>query len=187
LVVFVLAFAFLMPMQQQRYSTRPGASSGKVRGVPKHIPSATEFISDGEFLKQTAADNAFLTAVEKWTKEQRAGGDVRHTASEMLAEDQRLGDEIRKLAGRKHVTLSDTRNEEDAAALSDMEGLHASEAERFFIDQVSLRCQLEIARFQTEAQEGNDPDIRKWASGQIAIFDRHVEMLRTLKQPRREP
>jgi putative membrane protein len=187
LVVFVLAFAFLMPMQQQRYSTRPNASGGKARGVPKHIPSATDFISDGEFLKQTAADNAFLTAVERWTKVHAVDGGARHGASTMLAEDQHLGDEIRKLAGRKHVTLSDTRNEDDAPALSDMDGLRGSEAERFFVEQVMMRCQLEIARFQTEAQQGNDPDIRKWASSQIAIFDRHVEMLRALKQPRREP
>src|ERR1700738_437444 len=109
---------------KQRYSTRPNASSGKVRGVHKGIPSATDFTSDGEFLKQTALDNAFLIAVEKWTKEHRVSGDVRRTASKMLAEDQRLGDEIRKLAGRKHVTLSDSRNEEDAATLSEMDGLH---------------------------------------------------------------
>jgi len=170
-----------MPMQQQRYSTRPGASSGKVRGGPKQVQSATAFTSDGEFLKQTAADNAFLTAVERRTKEHGVDGDVRHSASTMLAEDLRLGDELRKLAGRKHVTLSDTRNEDDAATLSDMDGLRGSEAERFFIDKVMVRCQLEIARFQTEAQQGNDPDIRKWASSQIAIFDRHVEMLHTLK------
>jgi putative membrane protein len=112
-------------------------------------------------------------------------GDARHSASAMLAEDQHLGDEMRKLASRKHVTLNDTRNEDDAPALSDMDGLRGSETERFFIDQVMMRCQLEIARFQTEAQQGNDPDIRKWASSQIAIFDRHVEMLRALKQPRR--
>lgn len=176
-----------MPMQQQRYSTRPNASGGKAHGIPKHLPGATDFTSDGEFLKQTALDNAFLTALEKWTKEHRAGADVRRTASEMLGEDLRLGDEIRKLAGRKHVTLGDTRNEADAAALSGMDSLHGSEAERFFIDQVTMRCQLEIARFETEAQQGNDPDIRKWASSQIAIFDRHVEMLRALKQPHREP
>jgi putative membrane protein len=180
-VVLALAFAFLMPMQQQRYSTRPSASSGKVHGISKQVQSATAFTSDGEFLKQTAVDNAFLTAVEKWMKEQRFGGDVRQHASEMLIEDVRLGDELRKLAGRKHVTLSDSRNEADAATLSNMTGLHASEAERFFIDQVSLRCRLEIARFQTEAQQGNDADIRKWASSQIAVFDKHVEMLRTLK------
>jgi len=140
---------------------------------------------EGDFLRQAAEDNAFLLEIARWTKDQGHEGDVRNIANELLMGETRLGDELRKFAAKKHVTLPDKLSEADSAARLRMESLKAQDVDQFFVEEAQNRYRQEITRFETEAQQGIDPDIKKWAAGGTATLERHQKLVTGSSRPPR--
>lgn len=177
----ILVLLLMLPFQQHGYSTRPGGHRSGTGGSPAR--NAVDYTSDGEFLKQTAEHNAFLLALFSWTKEHDDDARVRAAAGDLLAAHIRFGEDLRKLAARKHVSLTAASSSQAGQAFTN----GAEETAQAFADDVWNHCLVEIARFDTESKKGSDPDIRRWASDQISIFEKDQRMVQPLRPPRRAP
>ena len=182
LVLAFLVLLLMLPFQQHKYSTRPGGPRSHSGGSPAR--NAVDYTSDGEFLKQTAEHNAFLIALLTWTKEQSEDAHARSVAGDLLAAHIRFGEDLRKLAARKHVSLPAASNSYAGQAFTN--GAAETSAQTFAAD-IRNHCLVEIARFDTESKKGSDPDIRRWASTQISVFERDQLMVQPLRPPRRAP
>lgn len=164
----------MVPLQQHRYSTRTATPRGKPHGSPERIRNPVDYTTDGEFLKQSAKNNARLLEIVSRTKDHGSGADIRRAAGELLVVHTRFGEDLRRIAAKKHVSLPEQIRPAADSGLT-------------FTDQVLNHCVIEIARFETEAKQGSDPDIRKWVANQIATFEKDRQMMETLKASHRRP
>jgi predicted outer membrane protein len=181
-VLAILVLFLMLPFQQHEYSTPPGGHRSRSGGSAAR--NAVDYTSDGEFLKQTAEHNAFLIALFTWTKEHSEDARIRTVAGDLLAAHLRFGEDLRKLAARKHVSLPVVPDSEAGQAFMANAGQTPAQT---FADDVWNHCLVEIARFDTEAKKGSDPDIRRWASTQISVFEKDQLMVQPLRRPRRAP
>lgn len=172
-VLLTMLLSFALTGQDRSYTNQSAAAKKSGRGIP--IKNTAEYTFEGDFLRRAAADNAFLLEISKAAKLQ-GSSNVRTIAGELVSGEGKLGEEIRKLAARKHITLPDTLTEADNAAKQRMESLSAEDLDQFFTEQALLRYRIEIISFETEAKQGIDLDIKKWAADELGRLERHQKL-----------
>jgi putative membrane protein len=177
-IVFALALAVVA--QDRRYSSKPATAGARPKSTV-HI-NAIEFTPDGVFLQGAAVDNAFVTEFCSWAKRHSESADVRNTAGELALLETKLGDDLRKLAGRKHVTLTEKLNDRDAAERADIDSFHTTDTDRSFVEQLLWRYDQAIVSFEREGQGGSDPDIKSFASDGAGSLQKHRRLVEALQE-----
>src|SRR5437660_10046986 len=136
-LTIIFAVALVIVAQDRRYSSKPVTPGARPKSAV-HI-NAIEFTPDGVFLQGAAVDNAFVTEFCSWAKRHSQSADVRSTATELALLETKLGDDLRKLAGRKHVTVTEKLNDRDAADRAHIDSLHSTDTDRSFVEQLLWR------------------------------------------------
>jgi hypothetical protein len=156
-----LAFALLLPLQSQGYSTLPVGPKAKTAAAAPHVKNAMDYTSDGEFIFQSAESNNLFIDTLNWAKDHAEDAEARRVAHDLLAIHIKFADDIRRIANRKHITLP-------APPAKTQE----SSNNEFFIQEAGAHVDVQSARFANEAKSGKDSDIRNWAESKIPVFDR---------------
>jgi predicted outer membrane protein len=172
-IIFALALA--VTAQDQRYSSKPPARAGKSKDA-KRVKNAIDYTNDGVFLQKAAEDSAFLFEFSLWARTRAESEDVRSTASDLALLESKFGDDLRKLADRKHVTLP-----ERVTDRAHIDSVHAGDTGQSFVEQVLRRYDQEMLRFQAEAQNGSDLDIKTFAADGIAVLQKHRQLVQALQ------
>jgi putative membrane protein len=171
----IFAFAVAVTAQDQRYSSKPPKPAGKVKDG-KRVKNAIDYTNDGVFLQKAAEDNAFLFEFSLWAKSHAESGDVRSAASDLSLLESKFGDDLRKLADRKHVTL-----QEKVTDRTHIDSLHVADTGQSYMEQMLRRYDQEMLRFQAEAQNGSDLDIKTFAADGIAVLQKHRHQVQALQ------
>ena len=171
----VFALALVMTAQDHRYSSKPVAPAGKGKGAMR-VKNAIDYTNDGVFLQKAAEDNAFLFEFSQWARTRAESGDVRSTASDLALMESKFGDDLRKLGDRKRVTLP-----ERVTDRARIDNLHAADTGRSFIEQMLRRYDLTMLRFQAEAQNGSDLDIKAFAADGVGALQKHRQIVEALQ------
>jgi putative membrane protein len=171
----ICALALAAAAQDQRYSSKPPARVGKPQDA-KRVKHAIDYTNDGLFLQKAAEDNAFLIEFSLWARSRVENGDVRSIASDLVILESKFGDDLRKLGDRKHVTLP-----EKVTDRAHLDSVHAGDTDRSFVEQMLRRYDQEMLRFQAEAQNGSDLDIKTFAADGIAVLEKHRQVVQALQ------
>ena len=124
----------------------------------------------------SAADKKFIMAAAK--------GGMMEVAMGQMAADKAQSLEVKKI-GKMMVTDHTTANSELMAiakargvALNEKPTMGAWKSDKEYLAMMAKDHQKDLAEFQNEAQNGNDPELKKFASKTSAVIQRHLERVK---------
>jgi putative membrane protein len=151
-------------------TTTKTSSMNKTSGMEK-LSSA-----DRTFMRNAAAGGAAEVKKGQLASEKASNQKVKDFGQRMVTDHSKANDELKALADRKGVTIPtkpDSKNEAMATKLGKMSG---SEFDRNYMKDMVSDHEKDVAEFEKEANNGTDPDVKKWAADTLPTLQEHLKM-----------
>lgn len=130
----------------------------------KATPAAGLSASDKTFMANAAKGGAMEVEWGKWASQKAQNADVKKFGNQMVTDHSRAGNELTALASKKGVKLP----------ASKVSGKWTSDKD--YMDMMVKDHEKDLAEFQTEAKNGSDPDLKKWAGDTAKMIKRHLDL-----------
>jgi putative membrane protein len=176
----VTALEYAAVAQTNRPTTQPSPTNRPTTPSNSTPLSAT----DTEFIRQAHLGNMAEVALSRLALDQRRGAspEVRQYAQMMIQEHPQADARLLQLAQRKGVTIPqnqalDAEHQQISERLAQLSGRN--------FDRAYMRAMLTdhfrtVRLFQQQAQRGQDPDVRAFATQLLPSLQQHLQMARAM-------
>ena len=107
---------------------------------------------------------------------------VRRFGQQMVSHHGQSNQEMTALAQQKQLTPPSTMGAEHQSIYDDLAKLRGSAFDRAYAQAMVRDHQEDLRTYQTEAQNGTDPDVRAFAARHVPILQDHLRMAQRLPQ-----
>ncbi|SDB61941.1 DUF4142 domain-containing protein [Belnapia rosea] len=132
----------------------------------------------------TTATRGGLAEVQMGQLAQRNGRSpaVKRFGERMVADHSKTNQEMLALAQQKQITPPDSMGAQHQAIYDRLAGLRGREFDRAYIQAMVEDHREDVQAFQTEAQDGTDPDVRAFAQRHLPVLQEHLRMVERMEQ-----
>ncbi len=124
---------------------------------------------DKTFMKKAAKGGTMEVAMGKLAEQNGQSDDVKSFGKRMVTDHGKANDELKQIASQKNVTLP--AKEPKVSWSSD----------KAYIDAMVKDHEKDLAEFQGEAQNGTDPDIKKFADDKAKMVQEHLDLAKQIQ------
>lgn len=160
------------------------------------VPDSTQIAKDAneEKFKQTTLDGDIQFAakaaeggmleVQLGELAQRNGTSdkIKELGNMMVKDHSEANEELKKLAFEKNIALPAKLGDEKMKKYNDLNAKKGNEFDRAYADFMVKDHEEDIKLFKDEAENGNDAEIKNWASGKISTLEHHLQMAKEAQQ-----
>ena len=180
--VLMIAVAFIFPADfalAASDSTKAGESRKESKGK---LPSGEE-----RFMKEAASGGLMEVELGKIAAEKGSHQRVKEFGKRMQADHGKANEQLKKIASSKGVDLPTQPSGEHKSTMDKLTKLSGAEFDREYMEAMVDDHKEDIEKFQTQADKGKDPDLKKFASDTLPVLKKHLELAQsTQKQVKSE-
>ena len=186
------------PHKNPQQGTDPAdGTNGIVLTTPNNPAGTGNSVSNGEMvvgnpMLSNALDQAFIQriamagmtqmALGKLAIEKASNPSVKQFAERVVEQQTKATNEIKRLAGKESITIPASIDPKRQDYINQIAKLSGDDFDRAFI-QAELRGHERALRdFQTEAHDGQDNNLRKYASKHLDTIQEHLTTVRNLNK-----
>jgi putative membrane protein len=137
---------------------------------------------DAEFVKEAAAGGMAEVELGKVAAEKGSSKQVKDFGQRMQKDHTKANAELKKLAGNKGVQLPTDLDRKHKSASERLAKLSGDEFDREYMRAMVDDHKETLEKFQRQADKGKDPDLKKFASEQLPILKKHLELAQTTQK-----
>lgn len=119
---------------------------------------------DKLFMKKAAKGGMMEVAMGKLAEQNGQNADVKSFGQRMVTDHSKANDELKKIAGEKNVQLP----------AKEPKGSWSSD--KTYMDMMVKDHEKDLAEFQQEANDGTDPDVKKFADDTAKVIQEHLQL-----------
>jgi putative membrane protein len=134
--------------------------------------------ADQKFLKEADEISMAEVRLGKLTPDHAASQPVMKFGQRMVRDHSRMMDELRQLARSKGVTLPDKLDKKHEKMFEHMSSLRAGEFDREYAKDMVSGHEEAIQKFEDEAKNGQDPQVKAFAARGVKILQEHLQLAR---------
>ena len=124
---------------------------------------------DKDFMKDVAKAGMMEVEWGKWASEKGEHAEVKKFGSRMVTDHSKANNELMSLASKKGVKLPEHKS-------------HGKwKSDKDYMDMMVKDHEKVLAEFQGEANEGTDPDVKKWAGKTSKVIEKHLAQAKQIQ------
>jgi len=131
---------------------------------------------DAEWAVEVADGGMLEVKVAELAQTNSKSADVKSFAAMMIKDHTAANSELKTLATQKGITLPMDLSNSSRDTYDDLSKKTGNDFDDAYTDLMVKDHKKTVDAFKKEADKGNDPDIKSWASGKIATLEHHLEM-----------
>jgi len=147
------------------------ASSGK----------AEKPLSDKEFVMRAAQGGMTEVELGKVASEKGGTSEVKDFGNRMVKDHTQANDELKGLAEKKGITLSSTLDPRHQAQVDRLNKLTGPAFDKAYVNNQVRAHESTVELFQEEAQSGQDPDLKAFASRTLPTLQSHCSSIKSIE------
>jgi putative membrane protein len=128
--------------------------------------------ADGGMLEVQLAQLAIANAASKQIKD---------FAQSMVKEHSKANEELKSLATQKNITLPGTLSDDSKKKYDELAEKRGTEFDAAYCDFMVKDHKDDIDKFKKEADDGNDADIKSWASEKLPTLQHHLSLAESME------
>jgi putative membrane protein len=128
--------------------------------------------ADGGLLEVQLAQLALANASSKQVKD---------FAQSMVKEHSKVNEELKSLATKKNITLPGTLSDESKREYDKLAEKRGKDFDEAYCDFIVKEHKDDIDKFKKEADDGNDADLKSWASEKLPALQHHLSMAESVE------
>lgn len=140
--------------------------------------SAQNLVSDKdvEFVNKAAIGGMLEVKLGHLARSNGASNEVKQLGEQMVLDHSKTNDELKVLASRKNITLPADLDEKAQKTYNDLSAKQGHEFDKAYTKCMVKDHKKDINLFKKEAKNGNDQELRTWASQTLPKLEHHQQM-----------
>ena len=119
---------------------------------------------DKTFMKKAAKGGMMEVSMGRLAEQNGKSEDVKSFGKRMVTDHGKAGDELKSIADKKGVKLSSKEPTEKWSS------------DKAYMDTMVKDHEKDLAEFQDEANNGSDPDVKKFAEDTAKVIQEHLDL-----------
>lgn len=140
----------------------------------------TQVESDAAFAVKAADGGMMEVELGKLAQTKATHKEVKDFGNMMTTDHSGANDELKSLAQTKNISLPAALSEDKQKKYNELNEKQAGEFDREYISFMIKDHEEDIEAFREQANEGKDPDLRKWATSKIPTLEHHLAEARRI-------
>lgn len=132
--------------------------------------------SDRQFVNHAAEGGLAEVELGQLALRKSSSQQVKSFAQRMVTDHSSANDKLLACAQRLNMTLPNRVSAEDMALKTKLQGLSGSRFDRAYMDAMVKDHQQDIAQFQREASQGQNPQVKQFADKTLPTLQEHLRM-----------
>ena len=141
------------------------------------LPSGEE-----RFMKEAASAGLMEVELGKVAAEKGSHQRVKEFGKRMQADHSKANAQLKKIASSKGVDLPTEPSGEHKSTMEKLTKLSGAEFDREYMEAMVDDHKEDIEKFQTQADKGKDPELKKFASESLPILKKHLELAQSTEK-----
>jgi len=112
---------------------------------------------------------------------------VKQYGQEMVEEHTQANEELMQLAMQKEVKLPTEMSTQNKALMERLSGLSGTSFDRAYKQAMIDSHNQAIALFQAQSQQGQDPELKAWATQKLPNLQAHLQMVNQMLADTSQP
>ncbi len=137
--------------------------------------------SDEKFIKTAGAAGMAEVKIATLGTQKAERADVKELATTMVDDHTKVNAELSALAESKKVELSQVIDPKAADTFKDLEKESGSGFDKAFLNQLEKSHKDSIANFEEAEKDGEDAEVKAWASKTLPALKHHLEEVKKLQ------
>ncbi len=130
---------------------------------------------DAEFAVEAADGGMLEVELGTLAVSKASSPEVKKFGQMMVDDHTKANNELKALAQQKNITLPTVMGNEHQRKVEDLRGKTGADFDRDYMDLMVRDHRDDIDEFEDEAQDGNDPELKSWASSKVAALRHHLQ------------
>jgi len=168
--IFSSGFALAASDSTKAGESRRKESKGK-------LPSGEE-----RFMKEAASGGLMEVELGKIAAEKGSHQRVKEFGKRMQADHSKANTQLKKIASSKGVDLPTQPSGEHKSTMDKLTKLSGTEFDREYMEAMVDDHKEDIEKFQTQADKGKDPELKKFAGENLPILKKHLELAQSTEK-----
>ncbi len=123
----------------------------------------------------------------KLAVERGSSASVKQYGQEMVEEHTQANEELMQLAMQKEVKLPTEMSTQNKALMERLSGLSGTSFDRAYKQAMIDSHNQAIALFQAQSQQGQDPELKAWATQKLPNLQAHLQMVNQMLADTSQP
>ncbi|MEH2293964.1 DUF4142 domain-containing protein [Nostoc sp.] len=172
----------------QNTSEVPPANSVQATESPSPAASPTSgqntlSSSDKQFITEAAVGGLAEVQLGQLASQRGATSAVKAYGQRMVQDHTQVNNQLKQLATQKGVTLPTSIGSKNQQVKQRLSKLSGTNFDRQYLNQMLQDHEKDVAAFQSQAQQGQDPDVKAFAAQALPILQEHLEKVRSIVNP----
>ncbi|MEH2151065.1 DUF4142 domain-containing protein [Nostoc sp.] len=168
-----------LPVQATE-SPSPTASPTTSPTTPgQNTPSS----SDKQFMTEAAQGGLAEVQLGQLASKRGTSNAVKQYGQRMVTDHTQVNNQLKQLATQKGVTLPTSLDSKNKQVLQSLSKLSGTKFDRQYLNQMLQDHEKDVSAFETEAQQGQDPDVKAFAAQTLPTLQEHLQEVRSLVNP----
>jgi putative membrane protein len=141
----------------------------------------TDIKRDTDFAVEAADGGMLEVQLGTFAAANAASPDVKKFGQMMVDDHTKANDELKTLANQKGIALPATLSDKHQKKYDDLVSRKGADFDEEYMEFMVKDHEEDIDAFEKEANDGNDPEVKSWASGKVATLRHHLDMAKTTR------
>ena len=134
---------------------------------------------DNDFVKDAASGGMMEVEPGKYAEENALNPRVKNFGEMMVRDHSKANDELRSIATNKSIALPHEQDKNDRK-MADLQKKTGKDFDKAYMNMMVDDHQKDIDEFKKQADNGNDPDLKAFASKCLPILQTHQDSAKSI-------
>lgn len=146
---------------------------------------STNIEGDTKFAVAVADASLFEIESSKLALTNGSAANVKDFAKMMVNDHSGASAELKDVAAKKNISLPLALSEDKQKKYNDLAAKKGADFDKAYVDCMVDEHKNAVDAFQKESEKGNDAELRSWATGKLATLQRHLEVIKSIKDSKK--
>jgi len=158
------------------------AASGSTKAESSKESKSKLTSGEERFMKEAASGGLMEVELGKIAADKGSHQRVKEFGKRMQSDHSKANTQLKKIASNKGVDLPTEPSGEHKSTMDKLTKLSGAEFDREYMEAMVDDHKEDIEKFQTEADKGKDPDLKKFASETLPVLKKHLELAQSTEK-----
>jgi putative membrane protein len=156
-------------------------SSTSMSGTATTTGQDTSMASDSAFVLEAASGGLMEVSLGKLAQSNGSSVSVKEFGKMMVADHSKANTELKAVAAKKGITIPASPAEKQQKNIDDLSTKKGADFDKAYVDLMVDDHKEDIDKFQTEANKGNDADVKAFAAKTLPVLTKHLDHIQKIQ------
>lgn len=135
---------------------------------------------DKSFVDEAANGGLMEVELGRYAEQNASNARVKNFGAMMVRDHSKANDELKSIAASKNITVPAMMDEGHMKKVNDLKNKSGADFDREYMKEMVDDHDRDVEKFRSQAENGNDPDIKSFAAKTLPVLVAHQDSAKTI-------